>query len=73
MNNIAKAIDALSEITSTELDEAGIQNLCQLQYWLNKYQGAIFIKTVGKLDVCGEDKARGLSTSMLDLGEEVDK
>ena len=46
---IAKAIQILSEIDAADLDRCSVEDLAQLQYWLSKYQGSIFVKTVGRL------------------------
>lgn len=48
ISKIAKAINILSEINAKDLDDSSIQDLAQLQYWLLKHQGSIFVKTVGR-------------------------
>ena len=47
--NVARVIQDLSEITASDLDTASVEELCQLQFWLAKHQGSIFVKTVGRL------------------------
>ena len=49
MDPVGDAIAALSTITSSDLDNAGFDKLVQFQYWLMKHQGAVFVKTVGRL------------------------
>jgi len=46
---ILNAITALSEIDARELDNCSVEELAQLQYWLYKHQGSIFVKTIGRL------------------------
>ena len=46
---IGAAIDALSQITARHLDNASVEELAQLFYWGSKYQGSIFVKTIGRL------------------------
>jgi hypothetical protein len=47
--NVHAAIRELSEISTKDLDDCSVEELAQLQYWLNKHQGAIFVKTIGRL------------------------
>lgn len=46
---VLKAITALSEIEAKDLDECSVEELAQLMYWLQKHQGSIFVKSVGRL------------------------
>jgi hypothetical protein len=48
-SKIAQAIAILSKIDAKDLDDASILDLTQLQYWLMKHQGSIFVKTVGRI------------------------
>lgn len=50
-SRIARAISILSKIDAKDMDDASILDLTQLQYWLMKHQGSIFVKTVGRLSV----------------------
>lgn len=49
MDKILRAINILSEIDAGDLDSCSVQDLAQFQYWLSKHQGAIFVKTVGRM------------------------
>lgn len=46
---VFEAIDILSQISPRDLDNCTIAELAQFQYWLLKHQGAIFVKTIGRL------------------------
>jgi len=48
---VCSAIEVLGQITSTDLDECTVEELVQFQFWLSKHQGAVFVKTVGRLSV----------------------
>ena len=48
-NTITCIIDDLSELTAKDLDACTVNELCQLKYWLDKWQGPIFVKTVGRM------------------------
>jgi hypothetical protein len=50
-DKILEIILLLSEIDAKDLDDASVEDLAQLQYWLSKHQGSIFVKTVGRLAV----------------------
>ena len=57
---IAEAIDVLSRIDAKDLDDASILDLTQFQYWLMKHQGAIFVKTVGRMAINLEKIKQGI-------------
>lgn len=46
---IVNIINLISELTPMDLDNCSVQGLCQLHYWLQKWTGSIFVKTVGRL------------------------
>jgi len=48
---IANLIRSLGEVTSTDIDDCSVDELVQLQYWLMRHQGAIFVKSVGRLSL----------------------
>lgn len=48
-DKVLDAIHALSEISAKDLDECSVQSLAQFMYWLQRHQGSIFVKTVGRL------------------------
>ena len=48
-DKINSIINLLSEIHAKDLDNCSVETLTQFQDWLSKHQGAIFIKTVGRL------------------------
>ena len=53
---INSVINLLAEIRPEDLDDCSIEDLTQLQYWLSKHQGSVFVKTVGRLAVIIEQK-----------------
>ena len=57
-DKILEVILLLSEIDAKDLDGASVEDLAQLQFWLSKHQGSIFVKTVGRLAVIlrGDEK-----------------
>lgn len=46
---IITAITALSAIDAKDLDECSVEELAQFHYWLMKWPGSIFVKTVGRI------------------------
>lgn len=48
-NRVLEIIHLLSELEVIDLDNSSVEELAQLQYWLSKHQGSIFVKTVGRL------------------------
>jgi len=48
-NKILKIIELLSEVDARDLDALDVESLAQFYYWLVKHQGAIFVKSVGRL------------------------
>jgi len=48
----------LSEIEAKHLDNCSVQELAQLQYWLYKHQGSIFVKSIGRLALWGEEERK---------------
>jgi len=48
-DKLLEIIHLLSEIDAKDLDAASVEDLAQLQFWLSKHQGSIFVKTVGRL------------------------
>jgi hypothetical protein len=46
---VATIMGDLSRLTAKDLDECSVEELCQFKYFLNKWQGSIFVKTVGRL------------------------
>ncbi len=52
---IQEVITRLSEITPNHLDECSVEDLCQFQYWLQRHQGSVFIKTVGRIPTIAND------------------
>ena len=46
---IARAIDALCEISTIDLDQSTVEELAQLQFWISRHQGAIYVRTVVRL------------------------
>lgn len=48
-HKVHNAILLLGDINAADLDACTVEELAQLQYWLAKHQGAIFVKTVGRL------------------------
>ena len=48
-NLISCICNLLSEVDAKTLDECSVEELTQLQYWLSKHQGSIFVKTVGRM------------------------
>lgn len=49
MTNIHKAIEALSEISPSELDEADVETLLQLQFWCLRTMAPISVKSLGRV------------------------
>lgn len=61
MNELVKnAIHVLSEINAKHLDECSVDELAQLQFYLNEHQGAIFVKTVGRMSLTINEMQRDL-------------
>ncbi len=56
-DKIGDVIDLLSNIRAKDLDECSVEKLTQLQYWLQRHQGSIFVKAVGKMTA--NDAPRG--------------
>lgn len=50
-HKVHNAILLLGDINAADLDACTVEELAQLQYWLTKHQGAVFVKTVGRLAV----------------------
>ena len=48
-DKVLSAMIALVEINAKDLDVCSVKELAQFQYWLQKHQGSIFVKTIGRL------------------------
>jgi len=59
---VSTLLTLLSEITTEDLDQCDVETLVQLQYWLDHHQGAVFTKTVGRLDA----RVRQLEQAQMD-------
>jgi len=46
---VMSVIAAINNVETKDLDDCSVEELAQLQYWLVKLQGPIFVKTVGRL------------------------
>ena len=46
---VISVIDAINQVGTKDLDNCSVEELTQLQYWLFKLEGPIFVKTVGRL------------------------
>lgn len=63
-SHVHDAIMSLSEITAEDLDNCTVQELAQLQYWLSKHQGSIFVKTIGRMAaIVEENDKRGANAN----------
>ncbi len=47
-DKILKVIRLLSEVEAKDLDDCSVEELAQLQFWLSKHQGSIFVKTIDR-------------------------
>jgi len=48
---VLRIIEALSELNAGDLDALSVAELAQFYYWISKWQGSVFLKSVGRLGV----------------------